>query len=91
MKKVGIDLNEGASMYDAIIDCARSIAEGYGAGTLTRGDGVDGYEEDDYLGSWTGIPRNDTKYDLVIDIPEDMQDDKYLVAGIVRRKAKDYQ
>lgn len=72
-------------MHDAIIDCARSIAEGYGAGSLSD------KEEDEFLGFWTSRPDETTKYSLVIDIPEDLQDESYLVAGIVRRKAKEFQ
>lgn len=94
--KIGIQLNEGASMYEAILDCARSIAAGYGAGTLTRKEPPEGFEDDDYLGFWSSIPDNTikydlSKYDLIIDIPKDMEDNDYLVAGIVRRKAKEYQ
>jgi hypothetical protein len=86
--KIAITLSEGASMHDAIIDCARSIAEGYGAGSLTTEE--DG-EIEAWLGFWTSIPNDTEEYDLVIDIPEDMKDDDYLVAGLVRRKAKEYQ
>jgi hypothetical protein len=89
MKKIAIELEEGASMHDAIIVCACSIAEGYGAGSLATED-EDGSIRD-WLGFWTSIPDANTSYSLIIDIPEDMQDDSYLVAGIVRRKAKDYQ
>jgi hypothetical protein len=85
MNKIAIELEEGASMQAAIIDCARSISEGYGAGSLTD------KEEDEFLGFWTSRPDETTEYSLVIDIPEDLQDDAYLVAGIVRRKAKDFQ
>jgi hypothetical protein len=86
--KIAITLNEGASMHDAIIDCARSIIEGYGAGSLTTEE--DG-EIEAWLGFWTSIPDAGEEYDLVIDIPEDMEDDNYIVAGVVRRKAKEYQ
>lgn len=91
--KIGIELNEGASMHDAIIDCARSFSEGYGAGTLTRGDGVDGYEADDYLGFWTSIPDEQIKFDLIIEIPEGRggQLHRAYIAGIIRSKAQEYK
>lgn len=89
MKKIGIELNEGASMHDAISLCAKSIADGYGAGSLTIDD-EDGAPEE-WLGFWTSIPDDKTKYDLIIDIPEDLQANDYLVAGAVLRKADEYQ
>jgi hypothetical protein len=87
MKRIGIELETGASMAAAITDCAKSIAEGYGAGTLT--DGEDG----DWLGFWTSVDAiiDAWKYDLVIDIPEIMRGNQYLVAGAVYSKLKDYQ
>jgi hypothetical protein len=92
MKQIGIELNEGASLHDAIIDCARSIAEGYGAGTLTTPGKDDDYEEHDYLGFWTSKPNERaTKFALIIEIPEDLQGNDYLVAGVVLRKADEYK
>ena len=89
--KIAITLwSEKSSMREAILDCARSIAAGYGAGTLTREEPPDGFADDDFLGSWTSIPNETDKYDLVIEIPKDMEDDDYMVAGFVRRKAKEY-
>jgi hypothetical protein len=82
--KIAITLEEDASMHAAILDCARSIAAGYGAGTLTD-------EDNEFLGFWTSIPNDIEKYDLVVEIPKDMEDEDYLVAGIVRRKAKEYE
>ena len=87
MKQVAIWFDDEVSKHDAIIECARSISEGYGAGTIAKEE----YGDVEFLGSWTSIPRPEDQPDLIIDIPEDMQDDQYLVAGIVRRKAKEYE
>lgn len=86
MQRVAITLDTGADKRLALLACAKSIAEGYGAGTLSVGD------DHEFLGFWTSRPETykPEEIDILVDAGREI-DDSYEMAAIVRRKAKEFE
>lgn len=56
MKAVQVTIHQHANLSDALIDVARAIRQGYGAGTITTPHKNRDYYDEDYLGFWTSSP-----------------------------------
>jgi hypothetical protein len=56
VKLVSIELYEGASIADALTDIAKTMRQGYEAGTLTNPRKHRNFLKEDFLGFWTAIP-----------------------------------
>lgn len=73
---IGIEVPKDIPLQLVLNDVARSISEGYGAGTIT----VDGYVS---YGFWTSVERNiGDKHDIVIRSKKELGD--YSMAALVR-------
>lgn len=57
MRKIGIKLYRNTDINKALIDVARAIRQGYGAGTICNPFKKNDYNEEDFLGHWTSIPN----------------------------------
>lgn len=83
MKAVSITVHKGAKFEDAFKDVARSIREGYGAGTITSPNKDSNFEECDYIGFWTSQPSKEWT-DLNLDT-----DTEYLIVS--EKEVYDYE
>lgn len=86
MRRVALILEPGVDWRAALLDCARSIAAGYGAGSLTIS------EPWTYLGTWTSRPETYKPHeiDILIDPGRNINSD-YMMAAIVRRHAQELE
>lgn len=92
MNKVAINLREsGKDQIEALKATAKSIREGYGAGTLIKLDADEFHEDSDWVGFWTSVPHSWESKDIhiLIESNEDLTD--YEMAALVESKIKDYE
>lgn len=93
MNRIAISLREpGKDQIEALKATAKSIREGYGAGTNIKVDAPKFHEDSDWVGFWTSKPESwegHFQIDILIDAKEDLDD--YQMAALVESKIKDYQ
>lgn len=88
MKVVRVTIHQHAKLSDALIDVARAIRQGYGAGTITNPHKHRDYDDEDFLGSWTSSPtpewnKLDAETDTAYLIESKKNIDEYAMARLV--------
>lgn len=93
MIRVAIGLREpGKDQIEALKATAKSIREGYGAGTNIKVGAEKFHDDSDWVGHWTSKPESWEGHfpiDILIEANEDLDD--YQMAALVESKIKDYQ
>lgn len=92
MIKVAINLREpGMDQVEALKSTAKSIREGYGAGTLIKVGADQFHSDSDRVGFWTSRPESwdQKEIDILIESNEDLGN--YEMAALVEAKIKEYQ